>query len=431
MTGDQAALTVPGGKGDGMEVRIVEAVSKHELLDFCRFPMRLYAGCPYFVPPLLMDELETFNPAKNPAFDTADARLFMALRGDEIVGRIAGILSPAANKKDNVRDVRFGWFDCLNDPEAAKALFDAVAEWGCKWGMETISGPHGFSLFDREGMLVEGFDRMPTFATYYNHAYYQDLVEGYGFGKRYDFVEYRTENIDQKEFPARVSDLADKVLARGKFRVLPFRNRREIRAVGDEIFALVEEAYMDLADMVPFTKKQIQYYIPKFMPFVHRELLKVVVTGDGEMAGFMLAMPSLSEALRKANGRLLPFGFLHMIKALRKFDTLDFCLAAVRKKYRGKGVDLIMAREMFRSAKALGIKYTESNPELESNMRIQSEWKHFDPIQHKRRRIYEMRIAEARIVPFRDPRPALHAAPAREAIAANFAGLGDASLLGV
>ncbi len=403
------------------------------MLDFCRFPMRLYAGCPYFVPPLLLDELETFNRAKNPAFDEADARLFMALRGNEIVGRIAGIVSPAANAKDGVRDVRFGWFDCMNDKEAARALFDAVAEWGRTLGMESMSGPHGFSLFDREGMLVEGFDQMPTFATYYNHAYYQDLAADYGFEKRYDFIEYRTDNFDQKEFPARVSDLADKVLARGKFHVLKFKNRREIRAVSNEIFALVEEAYMELADMVPFSKRQIQYYIPKFMPFVHRELLKVVVADNGEMAGFMLAMPSLSEALRKANGRLLPFGFLHMIRALRKFDTLDFCLAAVRKKYRGKGVDLIMARDMFLSAQALGVKHTESNPELETNMRIQSEWKHFDPIQHKRRRIYEMRIAEARIVPFRDLRPAPHTVePVREvARSAQHARMTSASSLGV
>jgi ribosomal protein S18 acetylase RimI-like enzyme len=343
----------------------------------------------------------------------------MALRGDEIVGRIAGIMSPAANEKDGVRDVRFGWFDCMNDPEAARALFDAISEWGRTFGMETMSGPHGFSLFDREGLLVEGFDRMPTFATYYNHAYYQDLVEGCGFGKRYDFIEYRTENFDQKEFPSRVSDLADKVLARGKFRVLKFRNRRQIKAMGPQIFDLLEETYMELADMLTFTKKQIQYYIPKFMPFVHRELLKVVVADNGEVAGFMLAMPSISEALRRANGRLLPFGFLHLLRALRKFDTLDFCLAGVRKKYRGKGIDLIMAREMFRSAKKPGVKYTESNPELETNLRIQSEWKHFDPIQHKRRRIYEMRIAEAHIVPFRDRRPAPRAAPARKSLAAQ------------
>ena len=414
-----------------MEVRIVEAVTKREMLDFFRFPMKLYAGCPYYVPPLLLDELETFNRAKNPAFETADARLFMALRGHEIVGRIAGIVSPAANEKDGVRDVRFGWFDCMNDPGAARALFDAVSAWGRTLGMETMSGPHGFSLFDREGMLVEGFDRMPTFATYYNHAYYQDLVDSCGFSKRYDFVEYRTENFDQKEFPARASDLADKVLARGKFRVLRFKNRREIRAIGDEIFNLLEEAYMELADMVPFTKEQIQYYIPKFMPFVHKELLKVVVAENGEVAGFMLAMPSISEALRKANGRLLPFGFLHLIRALRKFDTLDFCLAGVRKKYRSKGVDLIMAREMFRSARKLGVKYTESNPELKTNIRIQSEWKHFDPIRHKRRRIYEMRIAEARIVPFRDPRPVpVYAAPATEALAQRVS-MGDAALQGV
>jgi hypothetical protein len=402
-----------------MDVRIVEAVTRREMKDFFRFPMRLYAGCPYYVPPLLLDELETFNRAKNPAFDTADARLFLARRGDATVGRIAGIVSRAANEKDGVRDVRFGWFDCIDDPLAARALFDTVSEWGRTLGMESMSGPHGFSLFDREGLLVEGFDRMPTFATYYNHPYYQDLVEGYGFGKRYDFVEYRTEDFDRKVFPARVSDLVDKVMARGRFRVMKFKNRREIRAMGPQVFDLLEEAYMELDDMVPFTKKQIEYYIPKFMPFMHRELLKVVVAEDGEVAGFMIAMPSISEALQKANGRLLPFGFLHLLRALRKFDTLDFCLAGVRKKYRGKGVDLIMAREMFRSAKKLGVKHTESNPELETNTRIQSEWKHFDPILHKRRRIYEMRIAEAHIVPFRGPRPAAPAsAPSREAAAA-------------
>ncbi len=415
----RSAQALWGGKGINMDVRIVEAVTKREKLDFCRFPMKLYAGCPYYVPPLLLDELETFNRAKNPAFETADARLFMALRGDEIVGRIAGIVSSAANEKDGVRDVRFGWFDAINDATVSRALFTAVAQWGRGRGMETMSGPHGFSLFDREGMLVEGFDRMPTFVTYYNHPYYQDLVEGYGFSKRYDFVEYRTENLDQKQFPARVSDLVDRVMARGKFRVMKFNNRREIRAMGPPVFDLLEESYMELADMVPFTRKQIQYFIPKFMPFMHKELLKVVLAEDGEVAGFMISMPSISEALRKANGRLLPFGFLHLLRALRTFDTLDFCLAGVRKKYRGKGVDLIMAREMFHSAQKLGVKYTESNPELETNVRIQSEWKHFDPIQHKRRRVYETRIAEAHIVPFRDPRPAAQTAPARETVAAR------------
>jgi len=398
-----------------MEVQIVEAVTSRQMLEFCEFPMRLYAGCPQYVPPLLLDELETFNRRKNPAFDSADARLFLALRSGETVGRIAGIISPAANEKDGVRDVRFGWFDCGNDPQAARALFNAVAVWGRSFGMETMSGPHGFSLFDREGMLIEGFDRMPTFATYYNYPYYQGLVETYGFTKRYDFVEYRTENFDGKEFPARASELADRVLARGKFRVLQFKNRRDIKAVGPQVFDLLEESYMELDDMVPFTKRQIAYYIPKFMPFVHRDLLKVVVDDNGEAAGFMLAMPSLSEALRRAKGRLLPFGFLHLLRAMRRFDTLDFCLAGVRKKYRGRGIDLVMAREMFRSAKALGVKYTESNPELETNLRIQSEWKHFDPIQHKRRRIYEMRIAEAHIVPFRELRTGAHPIIATEA----------------
>lgn len=371
-----------------MSIQIIEARSKKERKTFFHYPIDLYRDSPYYVPPIVADDLELFDPKRNPSFDNAEARLFLAYRDGQLVGRIGSVLNRAANAREHVKDLRFCHFDAIDDMDVASALFMAVEQWGRELGMETITGPHGFSSFDKEGMLVEGFDEMPTFVTYYNHPYYNVLVERFGFRKHFDFVEYCVENADKIEFPDRLSQLIERIEARNQFQIVHFDSKKEMFRYAKQVFDLFDEAYEDLDDFVPLNQKQKDYLLNKFYPVLHKDFVKVVLDNKGQVVGFMIALPSLSEGLRKAKGYLFPFGFIHLLWSARHSKTLDLVLAGVRKSCRNKGVDLIMAYEMFKTAKHYGILRSESNPELERNSRIQAEWKYFNPRLHKRRRIY-------------------------------------------
>lgn len=375
--------------------QIIEVQSRRQRRAFFRFPMELYRPCAFYVPPLLMDEYETFSE-KNPAYKCADSAMFLARRGRRTVGRIAGIILHEANRHMGTRNVRFGWFDSVNDRDVAAALFDAVSDWAVARGMDTLTGPQGFSGLDKEGMLTEGFDSVPTMATYYNYPYYADLVESYGFETELDLVEYLIRNITSKPFPPRLAALAERIRKRRNFRVLKFTSKREMLARAPDFLDLLIDTYQDLDGFTPISDEQKAYYTKKFFPFLRADLVQAIVNEDDELIGFFVGMPSISRALQWARGRLLPFGFLHLWRALRGRDKIiDFCLAGVRKQYRGLGVDVLMAVEMHKAANRLGFDTGESNPELEHNLRVRAEWKHFDHCVHRRRRIYTKRIGQA------------------------------------
>jgi hypothetical protein len=373
-----------------MSITVKEVLNKRDLKTFVKIPFPIYKGNPYWVPQPIRDDMEIFNRDKNPAFDNADARLFIALKDGKPVGRIAAILSRVANKKYSTKNLRFGWFDAPDDPEVAASLFAAVEGWARELGLETVTGPHGFCDLDPQGMLVEGFDQEPTIAGYYNFPYYQKLVEGQGFQKEIDYVEFRTQvPHDMSAFPEKLLRLAERIQERGGFRLLKYTKKKDILSRGKELFQLLDETFEEIYGTVPLTEKQVNYFIKKYFSFVDKDLLQMVVNEKNEMIGFMLAMPSLSKAFQKANGRLFPLGWLYMLSALKKNDVLDFYLAGVRKAYRGQGIDLLMVVEMARGAVGKGFKFTESNQELETNTKIQAQWKYFNPVQHKRKRIFK------------------------------------------
>ncbi|MCX8009931.1 MAG: hypothetical protein N3A61_02165, partial [Ignavibacteria bacterium] len=300
------------------DIKIKQIETKRELKKFIKFPFKLYEGNEFWVPPLIREELDTFNPKKNPAFENAEAKLFLAYKSDTIVGRIAGILSHSANKKYQTKNLRFNWFDSINDFEVAKALFDAIEDWGRELGMITLTGPHGFTDLDPEGMLVEGFDQLPTIAVIYNYQYYNELLEKYGFIKDVDYVEFRSVVPLQTGVPERLLTLAERVKQRSKIRVLKFESKKQAKKRGEELFHLLDEAFEEIYGSVPLTEKQIQYYIKKYLPFVSKDLLKAVVNEQDEMIGFMIPRPSCSKASHKATGKLFPFGFIHILKALKE-----------------------------------------------------------------------------------------------------------------
>ena len=376
-----------------MSVQIMPVGSRRDLKRFVKFPMELYRGNLYFVPQLIRDEIELLTPAKNPAFENAEAQAFLAMRDGKIVGRIAAILSHAANRKYGTRNLRFSWFDTIDDLEVARALFAAAEDWGKQRGMETVTGPHSFTDLDPYGTLIEGFEELGTIATIYNHPYYPRLAEQCGFVKDVDYIEFQALPPAGAALPEKTVKLAEWAQKRNNFRILKYRSIRQAKKErAAELFDVLDEAFEELYGTVPLSRGQKEYYVNKYMSFVNPDFLEIAVNEKNEMIGFIISMPSLSRAFQKANGRLFPFGFIHILRALKRYDTLDFYLAGVKKEYRSKGVDLIMTIDIFRTALPKGIRRAESNPELETNSKIQNEWKIVPVRQHKRRRIYRKTI---------------------------------------
>jgi hypothetical protein len=380
-------------RGAYMSIDVSVVQTKADLKRFVRFPETLYRGNPYWVPPLIRDEIETLTPGRNPAFENAEARCFLARRDGRIVGRVAAILNTATNAKYGTRNLRFSWFDAIDDLEVARALFAAVEEWGRAKGMTTLTGPHSFTDMDPEGTLIEGFEELSTISVIYNHPYYPGLLEGCGFVKDVDYVEFQALSPEGTAIPEKMIKMAEWAAKRNGFRILRYTDIKALRRErGQELFDLIDESYAELYGTTPLTQKQKDYYINKYLPFANPEYIKVVVNEKDQMIGFMLAIPSLAKAQQKARGRLFPFGLIHIMRALKKYDTLDFLLAGVKEEYRGKGIDLIMTIDIFRSAMARGIRLAESNPELETNSKIQNQWKVVQTRQHKKRRIYKKAI---------------------------------------
>ena len=379
-----------------MSIAITVVDCRAELKRFIRFPMELYRGNPCWVPPLIRDEIDTLTPGRNPAFENAEACLFLARIEGRIVGRIAAILSRAANSKYGTKNLRFGWFDAIDDFEVARGLLDSAAQWGRQKGMTTITGPHGFTDLDPEGLLVEGFNELATISVIYNHAYYPRLLERYGLVKEVDYVEFQALSPAGTVVPEKMLKLAQWAAKRNGLRLLHYSNIRKLQQErAQELFDLVDESFEELYGTIPLTQAQKDYYISRYVPFANPEFIKIVVNEKNVMVGFLLSIPSLARAYQKARGRLFPFGLFHILRALKKYDTLDFLMAGVKKEYRGKGVDLMMTIDVFRSAIARGVHFAESNVELESNSKIQNEWKIVSTRQHKRRRIYSMSIGQA------------------------------------
>lgn len=378
-------------------INVTEAKTRRQRKAFVLFPMRLFSKCRYYVPPLISDELGVFSQKKNPALEGADVKLFLAYRGSDIVGRIAAIWSRTANHKFRSSNLRFGWFDCVDDHDVASALFSAVEDWGVTLRAATLTGPQGFNDFDKTGMLIEGFETRPTVAGYYNHAYYRDLVERYGFTKDVDYVEFRIRNLNRDELPPRLASLVKRIKDRRGFRILEFPSLKAMLSRATELLDLAEDSYACLYGTVPLTERERKYYINKYFTFLRKELVKAVVNEQDQIIGFLLAMPSLSEAFQRANGRLLPFGFYRLWRALRTTNkTVDFMLVGVKRAYRGRGVDLLLLDAMHKSIKELGFEEGETNLELETNTRIQAECAPFDRVLHRRRRVYKKAIGQGR-----------------------------------
>ncbi|MBS1506357.1 MAG: hypothetical protein JSS79_06915 [Bacteroidetes bacterium] len=369
-----------------MSITICEVTSNKQLKEFIHFPDRLYKGNPYFVPPLHFDEMGTLRKDKNPAFDYCEARYWLAYKGEKVVGRVAAILNHSYIAKWRNQYMRFGWIDFENDQQILDALMNQVEMWAKEKGMTSVHGPLGFTDLDHEGMLVEGFDQLGTLATIYNHPYYPQLLEKLGYKKDIDWLEYKIKL--PKQIPEQLEKLSSIVQRRLNLKFVRAKSAKQILPYGDEIFQLINEAYSNLYGVVPLTKKQIDYYTKQYFSFIRTDFVSLIVDANGKLAAFGITMPSLSKALQKAQGSLLPFGFIHILKALKKNNLGDLYLVAVRKDLQGKGVNAMLMCDLTKSYIKNGIEYAESNPELETNIQVQALWEYYEVQQHKRRRCY-------------------------------------------
>lgn len=371
-----------------IEIRTVNPTKK-ELKKFVKFGIDHYKGNSFFVPPLVMDDVNTLRPDKNPAFDFCEAQSFMAFRDGKPVGRITAIINKRVNERTGQKNMRFGFVEFINDNEVVDALFDAAEEWGRGRGMESMTGPMGFSDMDHEGMLIEGFDRLGTMATIYNYDYYPRQMERLGMEKDADWVEYLIKVPDA--VPEKYQRIADIVSRKFNLRALHFTSRKKIKdEYGQALFDLINEAYDGLYGYSPLTPRQIEHYIDLYLGILRLDDISIIVDTDNRLVAAGISIASFSRALQKSRGRIFPFGWWHLLKPLRaKVDTVDLLLVAVKPEYQSKGVNALLFTDLLPRYIKTGYRQAESNVELEGNSSVQKQWEYFEREQHKRRRCYK------------------------------------------
>ena len=373
-----------------MAVIIKKVTTNKDLKTFIRFNYELYKNNPYSVPDLLDDMMNTFNRKKNAAFEFCEADYFLAYKEGKVVGRVAAIINHRANETWKKNEVRFGWIDFVDDLEVSKALLDTVEAWGKERKMEAMVGPLGFTDLDAEGMLVEGYDQLSTMATIYNYPYYPEHMEKHGFQKEADWVEYRLTVPEQ--LPDKFVRVSEIILKKYNLTIKKL-NRKELKEknYGQRIFDLINEAYKPLFGYSEMTQGQIDQYINMYLPLIDLRMVSLVEDANGELIACGLTMPSLSEALQKAKGKMFPFGWYHLAKALfvKRSKVLDLLLIAVKPEYQSKGVNALLFYDLVPIYNQMGFKFGESNPELELNTKVQAQWSAFESEQHKRRRAFK------------------------------------------
>lgn len=365
---------------------IKEVRTNKDLMDFVKFPMKLYKDNPYFVPPLINDEKNIWNANENPALQYSEARQFLALKNNEVVGRVAVMINHKEARELGISKVRFGWLDFIDDEVVSKALIDVVIDYARAENIHKIEGPMGFTNLDKAGMLTMGFDQLATMIGIYNAEYYPIHMEKLGFKKEKEWVEFEIvfpEKLDEKivKFNKIISE-------KYHLNVVKFKNKKEILPYVEPMFRLLDETYKTLSTYTPITAEQIKTYKEKYFSFIDKDYIICIENEQKELISFAITMPSYSKALQKANGKIFPFGWWHLLQAGKHNDRANFYLIGIHPEYQRRGVTSIIFKEIYDVFKKKGVRILETNPELEENKSIQLLWKDYNPRNHKRRRTY-------------------------------------------
>ena len=369
-------------------VEIREVRTRSELRRFVNYPNLLFKDVPQYIPAMIGDDMDDWNPKKNPAFSYCEAKCWLAWRDGKVVGRIGAILSKRANEKWGLNRMRFTQVDFIDDPEVSSALFQTVEDYAREKGCNEVHGPLGFSDLDREGMLVEGFDRRSMFITYYNHPYYIEHMQRLGYVKDVDWVELLIDVPYDDYLVSRMDKLAERVMRSNKLHIADLKSRKDYKPWIEKVFQMVNTCYAGLYGTVPLDERQIKRYAAKFIPLINPDLACFVADEQENLVAFGVSAPSMAEALKKSRGRLFPLGWIGVLKALKVNDTLDLFLVAVAPEYQNKAVNAILMNHVLKGCHKMGIRKAETGPQLETNHKVQSQWNFFKTEQHKRRRCF-------------------------------------------
>ncbi|MBN2540305.1 MAG: hypothetical protein JXB08_02140 [Bacilli bacterium] len=372
----------------GVEVRVV--TTKKETKQFMEFANILYQDEPNYIPPIFSDEMKSADPKYNLNLKYCDAILLLAYKEGKIVGRLRGVVNHKYNDKNNLKHLRFNHFDVIDDFEVTKALFNRLIEWGKEKGMEEINGPIGFNDLDKQGLLIEGFDLEGMFITYYNFPYHMKHLEKLGFVKDVDWVEYRVKV--PTEINPRITKISNRLLEKSGFKIQEIPTKKQLKPYLYKIFDIYNEAFAPLHGVVELTKGQIDQYVNQYLPIINLDFLSIIVDKEDNVVAFGLLGPSLNEAMRKIKGRLFPFGFITLLRSLKRTKVLDMYLVAVKPDVQGLGLNSILMNDITNNAIKNHITYAETGPELEDNDKITSFWKNYNADLVRRRRCFIRKI---------------------------------------
>lgn len=367
-------------------MNISEVKTKKDLKQFVTFQRQLYKGNSFYAPPLDRMEKSLFS-SKNTMAEGCLSKLWIAKENNKIVGRIAAIINPKFNTEQKVEQARFSHFDSINKQEVAHALFQVAEQWAKAQKMKEIIGPFGFNNLDKHGMLVEGFNELSCQSSNYNYPYYQELVESYGFKKRHDWVE-RSITIPN-ETPEKIKRFAKILRERSALKALDLSDKNILKDYTPRILELYNETYAKLYGVSPLNEKQKEHLLKSFIPMLDTDLVCVIVDTDDNIVAFGITMLSLSRSLQKANGRLLPFGFFHLMNNKKNNPILDLLLIGIHPDYQRKGVNALIFDEIHKGIYKNGITTMETTQNLDSNQSIQNLWAAYDSVLNKRARLFE------------------------------------------
>ena len=371
-------------------IKVKQVLNSSDLELFIKFPMELYKGNPYYVPPLINEEKSIWMKGENPALQYSEAAQFLAYKGENIVGRIAVMINHKEEKELGIRKVRFGWLDFINDIEVSKSLINTAIEYANSKGISKIEGPMGFTNLDKAGMLTKGFDKLATMIGIYNFDYYPKHMEQLGLVKEKEWVEFEINFPDT--LPDKVEKFSKLIAEKYELELVKFKAKKDILPLVDSMFKLLDDTYKNLSTYTPITEEQIKHYKEKYFKFIDKDYIVCIKDKSGSLISFAITMPSYSKALQKAKGKLFPFGWWHLLNAGKKNDRANFYLIGIHPQYQKRGITAIIFKEIYETFKKKGVKFLETNPELEENASIQALWQDYNPINHKRRRTYSLEI---------------------------------------
>jgi hypothetical protein len=373
-------------------VIIKQVVTENDLANFIKFPMDLYKNNPNFVPPLINDEKNIWNKEENPALLYSVAKQFLAYKNNKIVGRIAVMINNKEAQELGIKKVRFGWIDFIDDEEVSKALINEAIKYAKENQINKIEGPMGFTNLDKAGMLIFGFDKLATMIGIYNFEYYPKHLEKLGLVKEKEWVEFELQFPDV--LPEKIEKFSSLIAQKYKLRTLKFNNKKEILPYVEPMFKLLDETYKSLSTYTPISDEQIKSYKEKYFSFIDKDYITCVADENDNLVAFAITMPSYSKALQKAKGKLFPFAWWHFLQAGKKNDRANFYLIGIHPEYQRRGVTSMIFKSIQMNLKSKGIKFLETNPELEENKNVQVLWQDYHPVHHKSRRTYSLNIAD-------------------------------------